>query len=75
MLKHKVNILVKKPGEATQKAIRAGERRIHRRFFRWLLGDEMNILVISPGKSVSTVEIKEIAEDFEKEKGELTKDG
>ena len=73
MLKHKVNILVKKPGEASQKAIRAADKKIHRRFFKWLLGDEMNILVISPGKSVSTVEIKEITEDFEKEKGGSTK--
>ena len=69
MLKHKINILVKKPGEASQKAIRAGERKIHRRFFKWLLGDELNVLVVSPGKSVSTVEIKEVADEIENEKG------
>ena len=66
MLKHKINILVKKPGEASLKAIRAGERKIHRRFFKWLLGDELNVLVVSPGKSVSTVEIKEVADEIEK---------
>ena len=66
MLKHKINITVKKPGEASQKAIRAGEKKIHRRFFKWLLGDELNVLVISPGSSISTVEIKEVVEDIEK---------
>lgn len=63
MLQHKVNIAVKKPGDKEQAAIRAGEKKLHRRFLRWLLGDEMNILVISPGPSVRTVEIHEFATD------------
>ena len=66
MLRHKINITVKKPGEASQKAIRAGDRKIHRRFFKWLLGDELNVLVVSPGNTVQSVEIKEVVDDIEK---------
>lgn len=61
MLQHKVNIAVKKTGEKDRVAIRAAEKKIHKRFLSWLLGDEMNILVITPGPSVRTVEIKELA--------------
>lgn len=65
MLQHKVNIAVKKPGVNKQPAIRAGEKKIHRRFLKWLLGDEMNILVVTPGPSVRTVEIQELIVDDE----------
>ena len=60
MLQHKVNIAVKKPGGNAQPAIMASEKKMRRRFLRWLLGDEMNILIISPGPSVRTVEIQEL---------------
>lgn len=60
MLKHKIRILVKNPNIKEAEALKAGERKIHRRFLNWMLGEEMNILVISPGSSVKTVEIKEI---------------
>jgi hypothetical protein len=63
MLKHKVNITVKKPGLEKQTAIKTAERKIHRRFLRWLLGDEMNVLVVSPGPSIRTVEIQELSDD------------
>ena len=60
MLQHKVKIAVKSPDAKKREALRAGEKKIHKRFLRWLLGDEMNILVISPGPSVRTVEIHEL---------------
>jgi hypothetical protein len=63
MLQHKVKISVKKPGYKERAAIRAAEKKIHRRLLRWLLGDEMNILVISPSPSVRTVEIQEVIAD------------
>jgi|GEM_PF-1650910 len=69
MLKHKINVAVKKPGNHPQTAIRAGETKVHRRFLRWLLGDEMNILVISPGPSVRSVEIKEVLDAEESREG------
>lgn len=65
MLQHKVNIAVKKPGNKSQTAFQAGEKKMRRRFLRWLLGEEMNILVISPGPSVRTVEIQELVVDDE----------
>lgn len=52
MLEHKVKIAVKGPDAKKREALKAGEKKIHKRFLRWLLGDEMNILVISPGPSV-----------------------
>lgn len=60
MLNHLISIAVKRPGISEQATIKAGEKRVHRRFLNWLLGDELNVLVISPGSSVRTVEIKEI---------------
>ncbi len=63
MLKHRINIEVKKPGEKGRATFKAGEKKIYRRFLRWLLGDEMNILVISPGPSVRTVEIREVQDE------------
>lgn len=65
MLQHKVNIAVKKPGDKGQAAIQAGEKKLRRRFLRWFLGEEMNILIISPGPSVRTVEIQELVGDDE----------
>lgn len=65
MLQHKVNIAVKNPGNKSQAAFQAGEKKMRRRFLRWLLGEEMNILVISPGPSVRTVEIQELVVDDE----------
>lgn len=65
MLQHKVNIAVKKPSEKSQAVIKTGEKKVHRRFLRWLLGDEMNILVITPGSSVRSVEIQEVITDDE----------
>lgn len=60
MLKHKVRISVRKPDMEATEALKAGERKIHRRLLRFLLGEEMNILIVSPGNSVKTVEIREI---------------
>lgn len=60
MLQHKVKIAVKNSDAKKREALRAGEKRIHKRFLRWLLGEEMNILIISPGPSVRTVEIQEL---------------
>lgn len=65
MLQHKVNIAVKRTGDKGQAAFQAGEKKMRRKFLRWLLGEEMNILVISPGPSVRTVEIQELVVDDE----------
>lgn len=64
MLQHKVRIAVKKPGYEERAAICAGEKKVRRRFLKWLLGEEMNILVISPGPSVRTVEIQELKNEM-----------
>ena len=63
MFSHKVSIAVKNPGLKERQAILAAEKKIHKKFLRWLLGEELNILVISPGASVRTVEVREIRQD------------
>lgn len=65
MLQHKVNIAVKQTGVKEQVTLKAAEKKIHKRFLNWLLGDEMNILVVTPGPSVRTVEIQELVQSEE----------
>ncbi|WP_296972580.1 hypothetical protein [Tepidanaerobacter sp. EBM-38] len=52
-LKHKVTINVAKPGGEKSPVIQS-------RLLNWLLGKNVDLLVVTPGDSVETVEIKEI---------------
>lgn len=61
-LKHKVTIKVAKPdGEAGQ-VIESGRKTIRSKMLDLLFGKKVSLLVITPGDSVETVEIKEIRE-------------
>ncbi|ADH98296.1 hypothetical protein [Salisediminibacterium selenitireducens] len=60
MNKHKVTINVTGPDKHSEAVIRSEEKRVRSRLLKWLLGGERKLLLITPGDSVSTVEITEL---------------
>lgn len=61
-LKHKVTINVAKSGGERSPVIQSSRRSIRTRMLDLLFGKKASLLVITPGDSVETVEIKEIKE-------------
>lgn len=61
-LKHKVCINVIRPDGSKTPVIRSGKRQIRSKLLNLLFGVKVGMLVITPGESVETVEIKEIKE-------------
>lgn len=61
-LKHKVTINVAKSGGERSPVIESSRRSIRTRMLDFLFGKKARLLVITPGDSVETVEIKEIKE-------------
>jgi hypothetical protein len=61
-LKHKVTIKVAKPGGEAGQVIESGRKTIRSKMLDLLFGKKVSLLVITPGDSVETVEIKEIRE-------------
>lgn len=59
-LKHKVTINVTKPGGISAPVLKSGSQKIRSRLLNLLFGEKVGIIVITPGDSVETVEIKEI---------------
>jgi hypothetical protein len=59
-LKHKVTINVTKPDGIRDPVLKSGWQTIRSRLLTLLFGEKAGILVITPGDSVETVEIKEI---------------
>ena len=61
-LKHKVTINVTSPDGIRSPVLQSGSQRIYRRLLELLFGEKVGVIVITPGDSVETVEIKEIKE-------------
>lgn len=61
-LKHKVTINVAKPDGDKSPVIQSSKKTIRSRMLDLLLGKKVSLLVITPGDSVETVEIKELKE-------------
>lgn len=61
-LKHKVTINVAKPNGKKSSVIQSSRKTIRTRMLDFLFGKKASLLVITPGDSVETVEIKEIKE-------------
>ena len=59
-IKHKVCINIAKPGSTSSPVIRSGTVQIRKRLLDFLFGKQVNVLVLSPGDSVQTVEIHEL---------------
>jgi len=61
-LKHKVTINVAKPGGLRSPVIQSSRQTIRSKLLDLLFGRKVSLLVVTPGDSVETVEIKEIKE-------------
>ena len=59
-MKHKVCINVRNDCE-TETVLQSGQKTIKRWLFSLLFGQEVGIIVLTPGRTVETVEIKELA--------------
>lgn len=60
MINHRVNVRVTQSDGVRTEVLQARECRLYRRFLRFLLGDEVNVLVISPSDTVNAIEITEV---------------
>lgn len=60
--KHKVTINVAKPGGGRSPVIQSSRQTLRSKLLDLLFGKKVSLLVITPGDSVETVEIKEIRE-------------
>ena len=61
-MKHKVCINIAKPSGTPTQVVRSGTVQIRKRLLDFLFGQQVNVLVLSPGDSVQTVEIREMKE-------------
>ena len=59
MVKHKISINIAKPGGTPSPVVRSGTVQIRKKLLDFLFGQQVNVLVLSPGDSVQTVEIHE----------------
>lgn len=59
-LKHKVTINVANEVGERSPVIESKKLSVRSRILKFLLGEKLGILVVTPGESVETVEIKEI---------------
>lgn len=59
-VKHKVCINIAKPGSTPSPVVRSGTMQIRKRILDFLFGRRVNVLVLSTGDSVQTVEIHEL---------------
>lgn len=60
-MKHIIKIKVASGGKE-QQVLSSSSIRLPMRLLRWLLGDFCEILVLTPGKTVCSVEIQEVSE-------------
>jgi hypothetical protein len=61
MLKHKVCINVSSCGDKTS-VLKSGQKTLRSKFLDFFLGRETGVFLLTPGRSVELVEIKEISE-------------
>lgn len=61
-MKHTVSINVARPGRSPAQVVRSRTLQFRQHLLDFLFGKKMSVVVISPGDSVSTVEIREVKE-------------
>ncbi|MFP3153394.1 hypothetical protein LQZ18_03000 [Lachnospiraceae bacterium ZAX-1] len=59
-LKHKVSICVTRPDGGKTTVLKGGSRTMRSKFLNLLFGEKVSVIVVTPGETVDTVEIKEI---------------
>ena len=60
-LKHKIRIRVGRREREASEVIRSGSRTIRSRLLNFLFGESVGVFVLTPGRTVETVEIQELA--------------
>lgn len=61
-MKHTVSINVARPGSSPAQVVRSRTIHLRQRLLDFLFGKKMSVVVLSPGDSVHTVEIREVKE-------------
>ena len=61
MLKHKICINVGAVGEPQTPILRSGQKTIRSKLLDFLLGEKVGVFVLTPGRSVEVVEIRELS--------------
>ena len=59
-LKHKVCISVSRPNLGTSEIVKGGLRTIRSRLLNFLFGEKVGVFILTPGRTVETVEIREV---------------
>ena len=59
-LKHKIRINVTDDVGKKQTVLQSGVRHLPRRIAKWLFGENTEVLVLTPGQSVESVEVHEV---------------
>ena len=59
-MKHKVKINVTDVQGNKHQVLKGGVRTLPKKLLAWLLGEDIDILVLTPSKSVQSVEIHEV---------------
>lgn len=62
-LKHRVRINVTDDAGNKETVLQGGIRNLPRKFAQWLFGENMEILVLTPGQSIESVEIHEVKKE------------
>lgn len=61
MLKHKICINVGTVDKHQTPILRSGQKTIRNRLLNFLLGEKIGVFVLTPGRSVEVVEIRELS--------------
>ena len=64
-LKHRICVSVSRPNNETAEIIKSGSRTIRSKLLNFLFGEKVGVLILTPGRTVETVEIREIQEGGE----------
>lgn len=59
-LKHKISINIANESAPPAQVLKSGTMQIRKKLLNFLLGEQVNVLVVAPGDSVQTVEIREL---------------
>ncbi|WP_296557504.1 hypothetical protein [uncultured Acetobacterium sp.] len=59
-LKHKVSISIAQQDGRESSVIKSGSVQVRNKLLKFLFGEKVNVLVLTPGDSVETVEIHQI---------------
>ncbi|WHL24304.1 hypothetical protein QLH62_04030 [Streptococcus iniae] len=62
-LKHKVRIAVTDDVGNKETVLQGGIRNMPKKVAQWLFGENMEILVLTPGQSIESVEIHEVKKE------------